>query len=189
MPINKEPKKINKWDVPSPEDRFGREPFVDTIIKTIQSSDQGFNLGISARWGEGKSSILKQLKPKLENLNYKVLTFEPWKYTQDSTSIKRKFLIDIYSQLNKTYDDAELYSSTEKSKDLKPDEYQELLMSKLGIFCRLAGSTAILFLAVLVLFQWLTGIDINITKIFLTNLFIPVLAGIYPLIAKLTEVT
>ncbi len=182
-------KKINKWDTPSPEDRFGREPFVDTIVKTIQSSEEGFNLGISARWGEGKSSILRQLKPKLEDLNYKVLTFEPWKYTQDSTSIKRKFLIDIYSQLGKEYDDAELYGSSEKSKDLKPEEYQELLMSKLGIFGRLAGTTAILFLAVLLFIQWITGIDINVTKTFLTNLFIPVLAGIYPLIAKLTEVT
>ena len=104
-----EKKKVNIWDVPSAEDGFGREPFVDTIVKTIQSSDEGFNLGISARWGEGKSSILKQLKPKLEKLNYKVLTFEPWKYTQDQISIKRKFIIDIYSQLGKDYDSSELY--------------------------------------------------------------------------------
>ncbi len=189
MPEEEQEKKVNKWDSPSLEDGFGREPFVDTIVKTIQSSDKGFNLGISARWGEGKSSILEQLKPKLETLNYKVLMFEPWKYTQDSTSIKRKFLIDIYYQLGKTYDEAELYGSTEKNKDLKPGEYQELLMSKLGIFGRLAGTTAILFLGALYFLQWFTGIDINITKIFLTNLFIPVLAGIYPLIAKLTEVT
>jgi hypothetical protein len=186
---NETTKKVNKWDNPSDNDQFGREPFVDTIVKTIQSSKEGFNLGISARWGEGKSSILKQLQPKLEALNYKVLTFEPWKYTQDATSIKRKFLIDIYSQLGKPYNDAELYGSTEKNADLKPEEYQELLMSKLGIFTRLAGTTALLFLAVLLIFQWFTGIDINITDIFLKNLFIPVLAGIYPLIAKLTEVT
>lgn len=180
---------INKWDGPSSDDLFGREPFVDTIVKTIQSSNEGFNLGISARWGEGKSSILKQLQPKLEALNYKVLTFEPWKYTQDTTSIKRKFLIDIYSQLEKPYNDHELYGSTEKNIDLNPDEYQERLMSRLGIFSRLAGTTALLFLAVLFLFQWISGIKINITDIFLKNLFIPVLAGLYPLIAKLTEVT
>lgn len=182
-------KKINKWDIPSPDDFFGREPFVDTIVKTIQSSEEGFNLGISARWGEGKSSILKQLRPKLEALNYKVLIFEPWKYTQDSISIKRKFIIDIYSQLNKKYDETELYSSIEKNKDLKPDEYQSLLMSRLGIFIRLAGSTAIIFLALLFILKNFFGIDINITQTFLTNLFIPVLAGILPLITKLTEVT
>src|SRR3989344_3495910 len=180
---------INKWDTPSPDDRFGREPFVDTIVKTIQSSDEGFNLGISARWGEGKSSILKQLKPKLEALNYKVLTFEPWKYTQDAISIKRKFIIDIYSQLGKDYDEAELYNSTEREKDLKPEEYQELLMSRLGIFTRLGGTTALIFLAILLLYQSITEIDINVTQIFLSNLFIPVLAGILPLITKLTEVT
>jgi len=180
---------VNKWDTPSPDDRFGREPFVDTIVKTIESSDEGFNLGISARWGEGKSSILQQLRPKLEALNYKVLSFEPWKYTQDPISIKRKFIIDIYSQLEKDYDEAELYNSSEREKDLKPDEYQTLLMSRLGIFLRLAGTTALVFLMLLFLYEWMSGIDINITQIFLTNLFIPVGIGIVPLITKLTEIT
>ena len=110
----KQEKAVNKWDTPSSNDRFGREPFVDTIVKTIQSSDEGFNLGISARWGEGKSSILKQLEPKLQALNYKVLIFEPWKYTQDAISIKRKFIIDIYSQIGKNYDESEFYNSTER---------------------------------------------------------------------------
>ena len=184
-----DPKEINKWDTPSENDLFGREPFVETIVKTIQSSKEGFNLGISARWGEGKSSILEQLKPKLEELNYKVLTFEPWKYTQDAISIKRKFIIDIYSQLGKDYDEAELYNSTEREKDLRPEEYQELLMSRLGIFGQLAGTTAIIFLIILFLYESISGNDINITQIFLTNLFIPVLVGIVPLITKLTEVT
>ncbi|MFA5942698.1 MAG: P-loop NTPase fold protein [Candidatus Paceibacterota bacterium] len=182
-------KGVNKWDKPSEGDLFGREPFVETIVKTIQSSKEGFNLGISARWGEGKSSILHQLKPKLERLNYRVLTFEPWKYTQDQISIKRKFIIDIYSQLGKEYDETELYSSTEKEKDLKPEDYQTLFASRLGLFVRFSGTIAVIFLAVLLFFQWFTGIDINVTQIFLTNLFIPVLAGILPLVTRLTEVT
>ena len=183
------PKEINKWDTPSTEDLFGREPFVETIVKTIQSSKEGFNLGISARWGEGKSSILEQLKPKLETLNYRVLTFEPWKYTQDAISIKRKFIIDIYSQLGKNYDETELYSSSERQRDLDPEEYTEIFAKRLGLFAKFSGAVALLFLGVLLFFQWFAGVDINVTQIFLTNLFIPVLAGILPLVTKLTEVT
>ncbi len=182
-------KKVNKWDSPSLDDLFGREPFVETIVKTIESSTEGFNLGISARWGEGKSSILEQLRPKLEDLNYKVLTFEPWKYTQDKISIKRKFIIDIYSQLGENYDNTELYSSHEKPKALDVDEYWGMFWDRLGLFAQFASVVALLFLAILLGFQWLSGIDINITQIFLTNLFIPVLAGVLPLVSKLSEVT
>lgn len=185
-----QPKKaVNKWDAPSVEDRFGREPFVETIVKTIQSSKEGFNLGISARWGEGKSSILEQLQPKLEALNYRVLTFQPWKYTQDETSIKRKFIIDIYSQLGEDYDETELYSSTEHDRELSPDEYQKWFMSRLGIFLRLFALTAAGFLGLLLFVQWFTTIDLNVTQIFLSNLFIPVLAGLTPLISKIAEIT
>src|SRR3989344_4448824 len=114
---------VSKWDNPAKNDLFGREPFVDAIVKTIEDSDEGFNLGISARWGEGKSSILEQLQPKLEKLNYKVLKFKPWKYTQDTISIKRKFIIDIYSQLDKKLDETEFYAETQKDKDLSTKEY------------------------------------------------------------------
>ena len=179
----------NKWDSPTKDDCFGREPFVDTIVKTIQSSKNGFNLGISARWGEGKSSILEQLRPKLEELNYKVLMFEPWKYTQDKISIKRKFIIDIYSQLGKDYDQADLYGSTEKPKKLKLEEYWDLFLPRIGTFLYFFVLAGVLFILSLLGFEWISGININITQIFLTNLFIPVLVGITPLITKLTEVT
>ncbi|KKR15351.1 MAG: hypothetical protein UT43_C0002G0008 [Parcubacteria group bacterium GW2011_GWC1_39_29] len=181
--------KANKWDKPSREDLFGREPFVDTIVKTIKSSKEGFNLGISARWGEGKSSILEQLKPKLESLNYRVLAFSPWKYTQDQGSIKRKFIVDIYSQIGEKYDDSELYSSREQEKALKPDEYSVLFWSRIWLFTKFTGVTALIFLLALLIVQDVFGIDINITQVFLTNLFIPVLAGLLPLVTKLTEVT
>src|SRR3989339_165160 len=94
----------HNWDTPTAEDQFGREAFIDTIVKTIDSAEDGFNFGISARWGEGKSSILAQLKPKLKNAGYKVLEFKPWKYSQDPISVKRKFIIDLYTQLDKNYE-------------------------------------------------------------------------------------
>ena len=184
-----EKKKVNIWDVPSAEDGFGREPFVDTIVKTIQSSDEGFNLGISARWGEGKSSILKQLKPKLEKLNYKVLTFEPWKYTQDQISIKRKFIIDIYSQLGKDYDASELYRETKTERDPDNKEYDAMFSSKLVVILKYGGLSAAIFLFGLVFVKRCLGVDINITKTFLDYMFIPIFVAFLPLIQKMTEIT
>ncbi len=182
-------KPVNKWDVPSSEDFFGRAPFVDTIVNTIQSAKEGFNLGISARWGEGKSSILEQLRPKLEKLNYKVLTFEPWKYTQDSISIKRKFIIDIYSQLGKDYNEAELYNSTEVQKELKASEYFNIYKNRITIFLALALLTTLILLLLLIAVETISGMDLNIMQLMLANLFIPILVGLIPLITKLTEVT
>ena len=182
------PRTVSKWDAPSRSDLFGREPFVDTIVKTIESSEEGFNLGVSARWGEGKSSILEQLKPKLETLNYKVLKFEPWKYTQDQISIKRKFILDIYAQLGKKHDETEFYSATEYEKELSPEKYSDIFAKKIGLFFRFAAPTAVVFVFGLVLFQKWSGVDINITQIFLSNLFVPVLAGLLPIVTKLTEV-
>lgn len=176
------------WDSPAKNDQFGREPFVDAIVTTIEDADEGFNFGISARWGEGKSSILAQLQPKLEKLNYKVLRFEPWKYTQDEISIKRKFIIDICSQLGEPIDATNLYGTKEIEEDLKPEEYDKLFSARLGLFFRYAGATAIAILTTLWLVQEIFGVDINITQIFLSNLFVPIVIGLFPVIQKILEI-
>ncbi|MDP3935304.1 MAG: P-loop NTPase fold protein [Candidatus Giovannonibacteria bacterium] len=183
-----EQQNINKWDLPAKSDLFQREPFVDAIVKTIEDSDEGFNFGISARWGEGKSSILEQLAPKLEKLNYKVLKFHPWKYTQDQISVKRKFLIEIYSQLNKDYDEAEFYGDTEKEKKLSSEEYDAIFVDQLKNFIPYAFWTAIVFLFILIILDKVFGVDLNITQIFLNNLFIPIFAGLLPFIQKIAEI-
>jgi hypothetical protein len=54
--VSKEIQKVNKWDSPTEDDLFGRDSFVETIIKTIESAQEGFNFGISARWGNHQYS-------------------------------------------------------------------------------------------------------------------------------------
>jgi|GEM_PF-2997114 len=179
-----------KWDNPARNDCFGREPFVDTIVKTIQSNPKGFNLGISARWGEGKSSILEQLQPKLEHLNYLVLKFQPWKYTQDQISIKRKFINNIFRELKKDerYKHVDLYSDKEEEKELPLEEYDKLFSSKLSLFLKYGFVSCFIFLLVLLILKYLCFMNINIIQVFFTNLFIPALAGLIPIIQKITEV-
>lgn len=179
----------NKWDNPAENDAFGREAFVNTIVKTIQSSNEGFNLGISARWGEGKSSILKQLQPKLISSGYKVLTFEPWKYTQDTTSIKRKFIIDIFSQLGKDYDESELYVSTENHENLGFLKMMKLLTGRLKIFFYTFGIISSICIFLLLLTKLIPGSGINVTQVFLTNIYIPFLISIFPILSKISELT
>src|SRR3989344_2011886 len=179
---------INKWDEPSENDLFGREAFVDTISKTILSSKEGINFGISAKWGEGKSSILKQLKPKLEANNFKVLNFEPWKYTQDQTSVKRKFLIDIYKQLGKDLDEILLYTEKEKEEELTSKEQnQKLFQYGVRFITYFIFSLGLLWFFVAV---WHALVDstISISKTILSNLFLPIILAFVPLIQKITEI-
>jgi len=185
---SKEIQKVNKWDSPTEEDLFDRDSFVETIVRTIESADEGFNFGISARWGEGKSSILKRLKPKLEKLNYKVLEFKPWKYTQDQISIKRKFIIDIYNQLGKEYDETELYLNIEKEVPITPQKRLDIFCEKIATWIIIAVPTALVFILLLLLLKKITGWDLNIQQIFFNNLFIPVLVGLLPLIKEVAEI-
>ncbi len=174
--------KIDRWDLPTSTDLFGREPFVETILKTIESTDEGFNFGISARWGEGKSSILEQLGPRLETVGYKVLKFEPWKYTQDQISIKRKFIIDIYKQLGKEYDETELYVVSEKEVTPSIEKRFGTFLENLALAIRAIIPATLAFLFFLWLLKKFTGWNLDIESIFLSNLFIPILAGFVPLL-------
>ncbi|KKT28774.1 MAG: hypothetical protein A3G02_02190 [Candidatus Yanofskybacteria bacterium RIFCSPLOWO2_12_FULL_44_13b] len=179
---------VSKWDNPAKNDLFGREPFVDAIVKTIEDSDEGFNFGISARWGEGKSSILQQLQPKLEALNYKVLKFEPWKYTQDEISIKRKFIIDIYSQLDKKIDHGEFYAEIQKDKDLTKEEYDDIFTRQINIFLKHAFLLGMGFVVVVWSLKHILGVRLNVTQTLLNNLLLPIFLAFIPVIQKVTEI-
>jgi hypothetical protein len=177
------------WDSPTDEDLFGRGSFVDTIVKTIESADEGFNFGISARWGEGKSSILKQLKPKLIEKGYKVLEFQPWKYSQDSISVKRKFIIDINNQLGKPQEVTEFYQSTEKETTIPFKKKAVTLLKKVGYWLLTSVVVSILFILLLRGIKMLFKLNFSVTDTFLHNIFIPGLVGLIPIINEVLAIT
>lgn len=177
------------WDSPTDEDLFGRGSFVDTIVKTIESADEGFNFGISARWGEGKSSILKQLKPKLIEKGYKVLEFQPWKYSQDSISVKRKFIIDINNQLGKPQEVTEFYQGTEKETPIPFKKKAVTLLKKVGYWFLTSVVVSILFVLLLKGIKTLFNLNFSVTDTFLHNIFIPGLVGLIPIINEVLAIT
>ncbi len=181
--------KSNRSDKPTKDDKFDRSSFVDVIFNTIDTSTESFNLGISARWGEGKSSILEQLQPRLEKADYKVLRFEPWKYTQDKTSIKRKFLIDIYRQLdNKDLDTELLYLNQEKEKDIDITEQNKKLFDYGAKFTAYFIFTLIIMWFLIAVWHALVDSTISISKTLLETLVVPALGGLLPFFQKISEI-
>ncbi len=54
---------------------------------------------ISAKWGEGKTSLLDLLETPLRQKGFKIIKFNPWKYSQEDITLKRAFLCAIKEQL------------------------------------------------------------------------------------------
>lgn len=165
-------------DNPANKDLFGRESYVDVILETIESSDEGFNFGISARWGEGKSTILELLEPRLVNAHYKVIKFSPWKYTQDQISVKRKFIIDIYNDVGIDEEkNQDLYGSTETPKRIGFFEKVKSAYDKVSVGILLFIISSLAFALLLWLYKLLFDLTFSIRDEFLKNILIPFLAG------------
>lgn len=56
---------------------------------------ESFVLGLSGRWGEGKTFFLRQLKRDLGRLGFEVVELNPWKYAADRVAFLRAFLVRL----------------------------------------------------------------------------------------------
>jgi hypothetical protein len=67
-------------------DRLGRAPLVDILVGMLDDKEQGtpFTFGLFGGWGEGKSSVLRQLQTRLEsedrNNAFWIAWFNAWQY-------------------------------------------------------------------------------------------------------------
>ena len=79
------------------------DKFVDQVAKTIddnhnkKDSKASFIFGISGRWGEGKSTFLDYLEPKLNTKGFVIVRINPWKFASDRISFLRTFLKQLSS--------------------------------------------------------------------------------------------
>lgn len=86
-------------------DLLNTMPYVDTLTECVMNApaDKTFNIGLFGEWGSGKSSIIKTFKRKIderysaEGKKVKVITYDAWKYANDS--FRRMFLLQIQQDL------------------------------------------------------------------------------------------
>ena len=82
-------------------DLFGRSKIVDEIVKTIniksKTDHSCFVIGIYAKWGEGKTSVLNLIEEKLlsQQDNIVISKFNPW-FFKDQESL----LFDFFNSID-----------------------------------------------------------------------------------------
>lgn len=89
----------------SSTDLLNTMPYVEALTECVMNApqDSSFNIGLFGEWGSGKSSIIKTFKRKIderykaENKKVKVITYDAWKYSNDS--FRRMFLLQMQQDL------------------------------------------------------------------------------------------
>lgn len=86
-------------------DSLNTTTYVNTLTDCVMSAPENtpFTIGLFGEWGSGKSSIIKTFskdvveKYKAANKNVKVITYDAWKYSNDS--FRRMFLLQMQKEL------------------------------------------------------------------------------------------
>lgn len=76
--------------------------YANNLVNLIKSAPQGqvFNIGLFGSWGSGKSSIIATTKEQLKSSKdskVKFVTYDAWKYANDS--FRRMFLFEVQKEL------------------------------------------------------------------------------------------
>ena len=75
--------------------------YADNLVKLIENTpqDKVFTIGVFGGWGTGKSSIIKTAQEKIEKetKGVKFITYDAWKYANDS--FRRMFLLKVQQEL------------------------------------------------------------------------------------------
>ncbi len=81
------------------EDYLKTSVYADTLEKIIKRtpSNEVFTIGLFGNWGTGKSSIIETTKEKFDQSKVRFITYDAWKYCNDS--FRRMFLRKIRKDL------------------------------------------------------------------------------------------
>lgn len=75
--------------------------YAENLVKMIENTPKNkvFTIGVFGGWGTGKSSIIRTAQDKVESAhnNMKFITYDAWKYANDS--FRRMFLLKIQQKL------------------------------------------------------------------------------------------
>lgn len=80
------------------EDRLTHRVYVDALKEIVQTCHTPFTIGVTGRWGTGKTSIgnmlLREIRADASLREcFKTMLFDVWKYPGDS--LRRKFLLEV----------------------------------------------------------------------------------------------
>lgn len=167
------------------EDILARKTYAEKIATEI-SNHYEFNrnkekkdreniiFAISAKWGEGKTTLLSFLETPLRQKGFqKIIKFNPWKYSQEDLSLKRAFLCAINDQLECKLNLDDLYF--DRAKTILIDNWKSTVFL-ISLVLLIVPLTIVYTLAILKflkndLFQGWLNIIIEATKKFLASTF------------------
>lgn len=84
----------------SPENDFLKTGvYAKTLKQIIDNSPKNevFTIGLFGNWGAGKSSIIETAKGQFDKQKVKFITYDAWKYANDS--FRRMFLLKVQEEL------------------------------------------------------------------------------------------
>lgn len=109
--------------------------YANELVKVINNTpkDKVFTIGLFGSWGTGKSSIIKTAQDKIEkeNKNVKFITYDAWKYANDS--FRRMFLLKIQQELKQGQTEVMQRFYQSESVEAEPKTY--ISKNYLGILC------------------------------------------------------
>lgn len=95
----------NSIDLFSHEDLLNTSAYVDSLYNIVQSTTTEdettpLTIGLTGKWGAGKSTIINTLKTRINNdkSRNKMLVYDAWKF--DANAFRRDFLCYLNNELN-----------------------------------------------------------------------------------------
>lgn len=87
----------------------------ETFLKGKKKERENIIFAISGKWGEGKTFLLDLLEDPLTKKGFKIIKFNPWKYSQEDITLKRAFLCAVKDKLGSLVDLDDLYYDRTKT--------------------------------------------------------------------------
>ena len=117
-------------------DLLNTSTYADNLTNLIQQApkEQVFTIGLFGSWGSGKSSIIETSKKSLtcsEDIKVKFITYDAWKYANDS--FRRMFLLRIQQELKQGQTEVMQRFYQSESAEAEPKTY--VSTNYLGILC------------------------------------------------------
>lgn len=122
MSNDSEKKYIYLNDSVAKEDSFNTHTRVAESMKYLIEKDEGHTVALKGGWGSGKSSVLEQLKDKLDN-NIHIFTFDAWEF--EGGYLQQAFLYKFIEWIKHKFYSSSSYEEKKKVLSKTQDEVMQ----------------------------------------------------------------